>query len=81
MRGSSDKGPCWGLDAEEMCFSPQAVKTELGSSGVFDDKGVPDISKFFTGESSFQADDVEVLALASKNRKLVCINRGRFSPM
>lgn len=64
MRGSSEKGPCWGMDAEEMCFSPRAVKTELGSSGVFNDRDVPDISTFFTGESSFQADDVEVLALA-----------------
>ena len=52
------------MDAEEMCFSPRAVKTELGSSGVFKDKDVPDISTFFTGESSFQADDVEVLVLA-----------------
>ena len=52
------------MDAEEMCFSPRAVKTELGSSGVFKDKDIPDIGTFFTGESSFQAEDVEVLALA-----------------
>ena len=50
-----------------MCFSPRDVNTLIGSSGVFNDNNVPNPRTFFTGESSFQADDLEVFTLVGRN--------------
>lgn len=60
-------GPCWGKDKDELCFNNQHVATEIDASGVFNVSGVSNPATFFAGESSFQADDVEVLTVGGKN--------------
>ena len=66
IRGDKDRGPCWGMATREMCFNPRDVK--INPNGVFNDSGITGLGSFFTGQSSFQADDVEVLTIEGKNR-------------
>lgn len=66
IRGDKDRGPCWGIATREMCFSPRDVK--INPNGVFNDSGITGLGSFFTGQSFFQADDVEVLIIEGKNR-------------
>ena len=66
IRGDKDRGPCWGIATREMCFSPRDVK--INPNGVFSDSGITGLGSFFTGQPSFQADDVEVLIIEGKIR-------------
>ena len=72
IRRIAQKGPCWGEDKYELCFDNQQVTTEIGAGGVFNVSGVTaaDPSEYFTGESSFQADDIQVFSIAGRH---VCI--------
>ena len=67
IRRHKDAGPCWGEDKDELCFKNQRVTTEMNSSGVYDVSGISNPATFFAGESSFLADDVEVLTVGGKN--------------
>jgi len=60
-------GPCWGEDKDELCFNKQQVTTEISASGVYDVSGISNPTTYFTGESSFQADDVEIFTAGGKN--------------
>ena len=60
-------GPCWGKDKDELCFNNQQVTTEINGSGLYDVSGISNPTIYFTGESSFQADDVEVFTVGGKN--------------
>ncbi|KAL9958573.1 hypothetical protein ACROYT_G035603 [Oculina patagonica] len=64
IRSTVLKGPCWGEEKDELCFDGQQVNTEINASGVYDVSGISDPSTYFTGESSFQAVDLEVLTIA-----------------
>lgn len=67
IRRYQHAGPCWGKDKDELCFNNQQVDTELNSSGVYDVNGISNPTAYFTGESSFHADDVEVFTIGGKN--------------
>ena len=60
-------GPCWGKDKEELCFNNQQVTTEIDAGGVYDVSGISNPTTYFAGESSFQADDIEVFTVGGKN--------------
>ena len=66
IRGDNNKGPCWGMDTQELCFSSRNVNIDPG--GVFDYNGITNSNTYFTGESSFQADDVEVFVFGGRNQ-------------
>lgn len=66
-RSFSGRGPCWGKDIDELCFNDQQVNTEISSSGVYDVSGISDPGTYFTGESSFLVDDIEVFTIAGEN--------------
>lgn len=55
------------MDTQELCFTARDVNITPG--GVFDDNGIANLDTFFTGESSFQADEVEVFVVAGGNQK------------
>ena len=61
IRGDSVRGPCWGMNTDELCFNSQNVT--INPRGVFDNNSIDSLGTFFTGEPSFQADEVEVLVL------------------
>lgn len=66
IRGEKNKGPCWGYDTQEMGFRHQTVK--INSNGVFDYRAISNPNSFFTGQSEFQADDLEVFTISGKNK-------------
>ena len=66
MRRHKSVGPCWGKDKDELCFNNQQVTTEIDAGGVYDVSGISNPATYFTGESSFQADDVEVFRIGGK---------------
>ena len=66
IRSTILKGPCWGEDKNELCLDDQQVNTEIDGSGVYNVSGISNPSTYFTGESSFQADDVEVLTIGGR---------------
>ena len=74
IRSTELKGPCWGEEKDELCFDDQQVNTEISSSGVFDVSGIYDPGIYFTGESSFQPVDVEVLATGGKTEIVISID-------
>ena len=57
------------MDTDEMCFSDREVN--IVPNGVFNGSGITALGTFFTGESSFNADDVEVLMIKGKNRNQI----------
>ena len=63
IRNTILKGPCWGGDKDELCFDGQQVNTEVSVDGVYNVSGISDPNTYFTGDSSFQAVDVEVLTI------------------
>ena len=67
VRRYKHAGPCWGKDKDELCFNNQQVSAEISASGVYDVSGISDPATYFTGESSFQADDVEVFTVGGNN--------------
>lgn len=67
IRSHNQKGPCWGKDKDELCFNNQQVNIEINVAGVYDVNGISNTSTYFTGGSSFLADDVEVFTIAGKN--------------
>lgn len=77
IRADKNLGPCWGVDTKEMCFSPQEVN--INPNGVFNDSGVTSLSTFFTGVSSFQADEIEVLVLEGGKLYVSYISNSRTS--
>ena len=60
----STKGPCWGYGTEELGFTYWNVKIDPG--GVFDYTGISNPALFYTGQSDFQADDVEVFTISGR---------------
>ncbi|XP_078344750.1 uncharacterized protein LOC144630294 [Oculina patagonica] len=63
IRIYNHRGPCWSKDIDELCFNNQQVNTEMNAFGAYDVSGLSDPSTYFTGETSFLADDVEVFKI------------------
>ncbi|XP_068750756.1 uncharacterized protein [Montipora capricornis] len=70
IRGDTDRGPCWGINTDELCFNSQNVT--INPRGVFGNNSIDSLGTFFTGEPSFQADELEVLVLEDSLCDLPC---------
>lgn len=66
------RGPCWGEERQELCFNDQNVATGIIIGGVFNVSGITDatVSKYFTGQTSFQADDLQVFVIGGRQQSI-----------